>query len=979
MLNFLTHHLKCRFAVVTAFLVFATLATSATAQQSRVSVGFEAGFVAEYQNQAHAPTHAQTFATLGIDSVVISQLTDNGQFGGTQGNDYVVDVTFLNNNGSSSSFTAAVNWRDTQGSAVYAIGLIGSDAAGNPVANPADGSGYVLSSGLAKSYAFQLIGTPRSYQDTPVGVQEPNVSGNAATSGLLDALNDYLNSSTPGTKPSPLTATITTADTQIAADGTTTTLVTIQLRDINGNNITTGGYPVTLGTTAGLLLGSLQDNGDGTYTQFLQSSSSAETAILTGTLDADGAGGNPAASIDDDATVEFVASTPSIEGVKTVALTDGDSSGGLSAGDVLVYTITATNSGDVTLTGVSVAEDTLTQADATPAANAFGAGDFSTSDPTTLAPGESAVFTGSYTVAQADVDAGGLSNAARVAGTPSGGGTAVEDVTDDGDDGDGNTADDATVIAAPVPAPAPALELVLLEATAPSGVTEPLVPGTSVIDMDGDGQVSPGDRVYYVYHVANVGNVTVTGIGIDDRDAVVTGGPIDLVPGAADTATFNGYQVITQADIDAGELANQATATGSSPSGSDDVSDVSDDAGPGSDATVTSFPAVKPLVILPQIEDELRAILEVDLANTLSQHSRQFGRLSASAAERLRFGDMSDAGCGTLDPFDPDGQAMAADETMSLYLSATQITHDCAGNHWIIREFDMSFDHDADLGERFDLTFTEMRERFHSQDRLRGWFWGGWASKTAVESTEHAATGEILGFGAHVGAYAAERLESDLVLDYYGALSAGRKEFGLSFDLADPIDADGDYLFATIFAGVGLSGEMLLNDWTITPAIRLDLAHAFVGDASVAAEYSTLSAPGETGSIPLNDQSAARIMAEIMFGNDPEMAGDGVGFWDGMHGRIEFAPRIFCDVAFGQSDNACGLGGYVEYVDAHDTDEDEVSLRLDYEHRNGGDYSLSGQLRFSRNLANGNGTLLNMLSISEEGAATVTSSVEFSF
>lgn len=950
----------------------------AIAQQTRVSVGFEDGFLGEYANQAHAPTQAQTFATLGIQSAVISQLTDNGQFGGSQGNDFVVDVTMLYTNGSTSSFAAAVNWRDTQGSSVYGIGLIGTDSAGNPIADPADGSGYQLSTGLSKTYVFQFIGSPRAYQDTAVGAAEPSVSGNAATAGLLDALNAYLASSTPGTEPSPLTSTITAADIQIDADGVTTTLVTIQLKDVNGNNITIGGFPVTLATSAGVLIGSLQDNGDGTYTQLLQSSTTGETAILTGTLDADGAGGNPAAEINDDATVEFVPNSPEITGEKTVVLDDRDSSGGLSAGDVLVYTITATNTGNVTLTGVTVAQDTLLRADGSAPANAFGAGDFTTGDATTLAPGGSAVFTGSYTVAQADVDAGGLSNSARVAGTPSGGGTPVEDVTDNGDDSDGNTEDDTTVIAAPPPTPA--LELVLLEDIAPLSVIQPLIPGTSVIDMDGDGRVSPGDRIYYVYHVTNTGNVTLTGIGINDPDAVVTGGPIDLVPGQADTATFSGYQEITQADIAAGELANQATATGTSPAGKDDVSDVSDDVGPGSDATVTRLPAqAAPAPILPQIEESVREILEEDLEDTVRTQLTRFSSLSAAGLGRLREGEDLDADCGSQGEFDPDGSFLIEGTTLSTEVGSERVIRDCGRDLWIIRQFDLRYDHNDDLGHRFDLFFGEQRERFISDGQLRGWFWGTSASQTKVDSSQHSATGEILGFSGHVGVYGAERYESGLFLDFYGALSAGQKRYELKFDLSSDIEANGDYLYAALFAGVGLSGETKFEDWTVAPAIRLDVAHAFAGDASVSAQYASLPNYEENASIQLDDKAIVRLSAEVLFGNDPSFAGDGVGFWDKVGGQFVFAPRLFCDLMLDGGNTDCGLGGYLEYLEADDGSKDETAYRLDYERRSEGDYSIAGQISHRQRIVNGKGTFENALSISQDGAATVSSNVEIEF
>ncbi|MGY3795915.1 DUF7507 domain-containing protein, partial [Aquimarina sp. 433] len=77
-----------------------------------------------------------------------------------------------------------------------------------------------------------------------------------------------------------------------------------------------------------------------------------------------------------------------------------------------------------------------------------------------------------------------------------------------------------------------------------------------------------------------------------------------LAPGASVTVTAN--QTITQANIDAGFIENSATATGDSPSGTDDVTDVSDagdetvetpngdgstDSDPTNDPTVTTITA----------------------------------------------------------------------------------------------------------------------------------------------------------------------------------------------------------------------------------------------------------------------------------------------------------------------------------------------------------------------------------------------------
>ncbi|MBR9653617.1 DUF7507 domain-containing protein, partial [Thalassovita aquimarina] len=99
-----------------------------------------------------------------------------------------------------------------------------------------------------------------------------------------------------------------------------------------------------------------------------------------------------------------------------------------------------------------------------------------------------------YTVTQADIDAGGLRNSATVVGTY--GGTDYTDVTDDGDDSDGNTTDDETTDLA---GPAPAIE----------GVK------TSAITTDtGDAGLSVGDEITYTFAISNTGNVTLSNVGV---------------------------------------------------------------------------------------------------------------------------------------------------------------------------------------------------------------------------------------------------------------------------------------------------------------------------------------------------------------------------------------------------------------------------------------------------------------------------------
>lgn len=102
---------------------------------------------------------------------------------------------------------------------------------------------------------------------------------------------------TPGAA-SATTTTISASPSVILNDGFSTSTITVQLKDGEGNNRSIGGETVALSTTDGSLT-SVTDNADGTYTAILTSSVVAGTATITGTLDA--------VAITDDAEVEFAA------------------------------------------------------------------------------------------------------------------------------------------------------------------------------------------------------------------------------------------------------------------------------------------------------------------------------------------------------------------------------------------------------------------------------------------------------------------------------------------------------------------------------------------------------------------------------------------------------------------------------------------------------------------------------------------------
>ena len=292
-------------------------------------------------------------------------------------------------------------------------------------------------------------------------------------------------------------------------------------------------------------------------------------------------------------TAVTVTASALIEGVKTSSLADTDNSSGLSAGDTLTYTVTATNTGNVTLSGVAVQSDTLTQMDTMEPANSLSG--FTAGGSTTLAPGESVSFTATYLVAQADIDAGGLSNTATVVGTPpSGSENNVTDDTDDGDDQDGNTSNDAT-------------ENVVSASALIEGVKT-----SSLADTDNSSGLSAGDTLTYTVTATNTGNVTLSGVAVqsdtltqmdtmepaNSLSGFTAGGSTTLAPG--ESVSFTATYLVAQADIDAGGLSNTATVVGTPPSGSennvtDDTDDGDDqDGNTSNDATENVVSALQP-------------------------------------------------------------------------------------------------------------------------------------------------------------------------------------------------------------------------------------------------------------------------------------------------------------------------------------------------------------------------------------------------
>ena len=251
---------------------------------------------------------------------------------------------------------------------------------------------------------------------------------------------------------------------------------------------------------------------------------------------------------EDDSTVVPICQDASIALIKESTLTIDPNTGCYEGevGDVINYTFSVKNTGDVTLTNIIVTD-------------LVGGVTMSGGPIASLDPNEedTTTFTATYTLTQADLDAGEFVNRALATGTPPQG----DDVTDESDNSE-YTEDDSTVV--------PICQDASIALIKESTLT--IDPNTGCYE----GEV--GDVINYTFSVKNTGDVTLTNIIVTDLVGGVTmsGGPIaSLDPNEEDTTTFTATYTLTQADLDAGEFVNQALATGTPPQG-DDVTDESD-------------------------------------------------------------------------------------------------------------------------------------------------------------------------------------------------------------------------------------------------------------------------------------------------------------------------------------------------------------------------------------------------------------------
>ncbi|MEO6468378.1 MAG: hypothetical protein ABIP21_04700, partial [Acidimicrobiia bacterium] len=364
---------------------------------------------------------------------------------------------------------------------------------------------------LAPNATITCTGT---YTVTQANVDAGSFLNTATIDGLTLANNPV---SATGTKTVTATQTSTVGLTKTASPSTgvvASDVVTYTITGTNTGTVTLHNVSVTdplvgalscTPSTPGTLAPNATITCTGTYT-VTQANVDAGSYVNTATIN----GLNPSnAAVSNTASKTVTASSTSTFGLTKSA----SPSSGVVAGSVVAYTITGTNTGATTLHNVTVTDPLVGTLSCSPAA------------PATLAPNATITCTGTYTVTQANVDAGSFLNTATINGlSPT------------------NT-----------PVTQTASTTVTATQTATLGLTKTASPSSGV---------TAGSVISYSYAGQNTGTVTLHNVTVTDPMSGLSAitctptAPATLAPNA--TITCTGTYTVTQANVDAGSFLNTA-------------------------------------------------------------------------------------------------------------------------------------------------------------------------------------------------------------------------------------------------------------------------------------------------------------------------------------------------------------------------------------------------------------------------------------
>jgi len=258
------------------------------------------------------------------------------------------------------------------------------------------------------------------------------------------------------------------------------------------------------------------------------------------------------------------------------------------------------------------------------------------------------------------------------------------------------------------------------------------------------------------------------------------------------------------------------------------------------------------------------------------------------------------------------------------------------------------------------VTFNYLKEHTSASDRIWGQFLGVYASTNTVAD---GGTGKIDGYGLNAGLYGAQRIDTNLYLDYYLGAASGQHNFELNFSRASgDISTNGYYKYFATFAGVALSGETKIGDQSLEPRAGFQVAYSPGGQAQVNASREALQ---DSRTLEIGAVNGGRAFGEIRFAD----------LLPNNTAQISVAPRGFCDTQIGTGVKQCGAGISLDFS-RHIEEGHFFNFSLDGEVINT-NRSYSITLEYGLNLEQGQ--LTGSTSVGANGAGEIGTVYKVSF
>ena len=388
-----------------------------------------------------------------------------------------------------------VNWISQTSLTALGVGDTATYQAVYAVDQAAIDSGYVENTVSVTALTPSDTSIPVKDIDSPV---RTNFTQNPAISLTKSATPN------PGTDGNLDAGDTITYDLALTNDGNVT-LVSIELTDILSH--TSGGRtelltPIFVDASNNSISGTLVPGETANYTVEYTitqdainaggvSNQATAEAITPSGITISAVSDDPTTTETEDPTITTISGVLDLEVIKTATIQDnGDGEDGV--GDVVQYTITVENTGNLTLDVTLVDELEDLNGNATP----LTSGTTSLSTVRSIDPGSIETYIVYKLIDQEIVDAGGLTNTATATGVVPDG-RSVSDISDVGDIGVGDTDDDPTI-------------------TTIAQDPQLTVTKTATIIGDDDGFVGATDVIEYTIRVTNTGNVTIKGVQLTD-------------------------------------------------------------------------------------------------------------------------------------------------------------------------------------------------------------------------------------------------------------------------------------------------------------------------------------------------------------------------------------------------------------------------------------------------------------------------------